>query len=131
MTMMRCADHDHANTGTGYDDIHCDDTARAAPEGRPAMNPGAPESACVARLGRIQSQQPARPPGCVSRVCFRWDTRDSCVLVPRRRTPVLGPSRYDGEWVADSPKCGYYTEMPPDPLVPASMLPDPLPRIEV
>jgi len=39
--------------------------------------------------------------------------------------------RYDGEWVDDSPKCGYYTEMPPDDLVPASMLPEPLPVVEV
>jgi hypothetical protein len=35
--------------------------------------------------------------------------------------------RYDGEWVDDSPKCGFYTEMPPDPAVPASSEPDPLP----
>ena len=35
--------------------------------------------------------------------------------------------RYDGEWVDDVPKCGYYSEMPPDPLVPASEVPDSLP----
>jgi hypothetical protein len=35
--------------------------------------------------------------------------------------------RYDGEWVDDVPKCGAYTELPPDPLVPASHAPDPLP----
>jgi len=39
--------------------------------------------------------------------------------------------RYDGEWVDDAPKCGYYTEMPPDEFVPASYLPDPLPVTEV
>jgi len=39
--------------------------------------------------------------------------------------------RYDGEWVDDAPKCGYYTEMPPDELVPASHMPDPLPRTQV
>jgi len=39
--------------------------------------------------------------------------------------------RYDGEWVDDLPKCGFYTEMPPDPLVPDSFVPDPLPRTEV
>jgi len=35
--------------------------------------------------------------------------------------------RYDGEWVDDLPKCGAYTEMPPDPLVSASKSPEPLP----
>jgi len=35
--------------------------------------------------------------------------------------------RYDGEWVDGLPKCGMYTEMPPDTLVPASFKPDPLP----
>jgi hypothetical protein len=35
--------------------------------------------------------------------------------------------RYDGEWVNDVPRCGYYSEMPPDPLVPASGVPDALP----
>jgi len=39
--------------------------------------------------------------------------------------------RYDGEWVNDSPKCGFYTEMPPDEFVPAAQNPDPLPRVEV
>jgi len=39
--------------------------------------------------------------------------------------------RYDGEWVDDVPKCGFYTEMPPDAFVPASHQPDPLPRVEV
>merc|ERR1719440_1807593 len=39
--------------------------------------------------------------------------------------------RYDGEWVDDTPKCGAYTEMPPDELVPASHVPDPLPVTEV
>ena len=27
------------------------------------------------------------------------------------------PSRYDGEWVDNVPKCGFYSEMPPDPMV--------------
>mmetsp|Transcript_59965 Transcript_59965/g.164364 ORF Transcript_59965/g.164364 Transcript_59965/m.164364 type:complete len:287 (-) Transcript_59965:201-1061(-) len=35
--------------------------------------------------------------------------------------------RYDGEWVDGLPKCGVYTEMPPDMQVPASFSPDPLP----
>lgn len=35
--------------------------------------------------------------------------------------------RYDGEWVDGVPKCGFYSEMPPDPLVPASEVPDSLP----
>uniref|UniRef100_A0A7S3BCK0 MORN repeat-containing protein 3 n=1 Tax=Haptolina ericina TaxID=156174 RepID=A0A7S3BCK0_9EUKA len=35
--------------------------------------------------------------------------------------------RYDGEWVDDLPKCGVYTEMPPDPQVDDSKLPEPLP----
>jgi hypothetical protein len=39
--------------------------------------------------------------------------------------------RYDGEWVDDLPKCGSYTEMPADPLAPASQLPDPIPSIEL
>ena len=39
--------------------------------------------------------------------------------------------RYDGEWVDDTPRCGAYTEMPPDPLAPLSMLPDPLPPNEL
>lgn len=39
--------------------------------------------------------------------------------------------RYDGEWVDGVPKCGYYTEMPPDALVPASRLPEPLPPVEL
>ena len=37
--------------------------------------------------------------------------------------------RYDGEWVDDLPKCGAYTEMPPDELAPASSLPDPIPAV--
>jgi len=39
--------------------------------------------------------------------------------------------RYDGEWVDDVPKCGAYTEMPPDPLAPATQVPDPIPSIEL
>jgi hypothetical protein len=39
--------------------------------------------------------------------------------------------RYDGEWVNGVPRCGYYTEMPPDALVPASRLPQPLPPVEL
>lgn len=39
--------------------------------------------------------------------------------------------RYDGEWVDDVPKCGAYTEMPPDPLAPATQAPDPIPSIEL
>lgn len=39
--------------------------------------------------------------------------------------------RYDGEWVDGIPKCGAYTEMPPDPLAPASQAPDPIPAIEL
>ena len=39
--------------------------------------------------------------------------------------------RYDGEWVDDVPRCGAYTEMPPDPLAPASQVPDPLPVNEL
>ena len=39
--------------------------------------------------------------------------------------------RYDGEWVNDTPKCGYYTEMPPDEMVPASRQPEPLPPVEL
>lgn len=39
--------------------------------------------------------------------------------------------RYDGEWVDDRPKCGVYTEMPPDPQVPASHEPEPLPHLEL
>ena len=35
--------------------------------------------------------------------------------------------RYDGEWVDNAPRCGFYSEMPPDPLVPASEVPDSLP----
>ena len=35
--------------------------------------------------------------------------------------------RYDGEWVDNVPKCGFYSEMPPDPMVPASEVPDSLP----
>ena len=35
--------------------------------------------------------------------------------------------RYDGEWIDGTPKCGAYTEMPPDALVPESQTPDPLP----
>jgi len=37
--------------------------------------------------------------------------------------------RYDGEWVDDVPKCGSYTEMPPDELAPASQVPDPIPAV--
>jgi len=37
--------------------------------------------------------------------------------------------RYDGEWVDDVPKCGAYTEMPPDELAPASQVPDPIPGV--
>ena len=44
---------------------------------------------------------------------------------------VRFPSRYDGEWVDDLPKCGAYTEMPPDELAPASQVPDPIPGIEL
>ena len=36
--------------------------------------------------------------------------------------------RYDGEWVDDRPKAGFYSEMPADPLAPASRIPAPLPR---
>ena len=39
--------------------------------------------------------------------------------------------RYDGEWVDDLPKCGAYTEMPPDELAPASQIPDPIPAVEL
>ena len=39
--------------------------------------------------------------------------------------------RYDGEWVDDVPKCGAYTEMPPDPLAPATQEPDPIPSVEL
>jgi len=39
--------------------------------------------------------------------------------------------RYDGEWVDGTPKCGVYTEMPPDPQVPASQAPEPLPHLTV
>lgn len=39
--------------------------------------------------------------------------------------------RYDGEWVDDVPKCGAYTEMPPDPLAPASRVPDPIPGVQL
>ena len=39
--------------------------------------------------------------------------------------------RYDGEWVNDVPKCGAYTEMPPDPLVAASYVPDPIPAVQL
>jgi len=35
--------------------------------------------------------------------------------------------RYDGEWVDNVPKCGMYTEMPPDMQVAASQAPEPLP----
>lgn len=38
---------------------------------------------------------------------------------------------YDGEWVDDVPRCGAYTEMPRDPLAPASQKPNPLPGIEL
>ena len=31
----------------------------------------------------------------------------------------------------DVPKCGAYTEMPPDELAPASQLPDPIPGVEL
>ncbi|KAL3910438.1 MAG: hypothetical protein SGPRY_009056 [Prymnesium sp.] len=37
--------------------------------------------------------------------------------------------RYDGEWVDGRPKCGIYTEMPPDEQVPASQNPEPLPHL--
>eukprot|EP00964_Phaeocystis_antarctica_P117220 scaffold81056_cov48-Phaeocystis_antarctica.AAC.3 len=30
------------------------------------------------------------------------------------------PSRYDGEWVDNVPKCGFYSEMPPDPMLSSS-----------
>ena len=39
--------------------------------------------------------------------------------------------RYDGEWVDDVPKCGSYTEMPPDPMVPMTNDPDPIPGNEL
>jgi len=39
--------------------------------------------------------------------------------------------RYDGEWVDDLPKCGAYTEMPPDELAPLSHIPDPIPGVEL
>jgi len=39
--------------------------------------------------------------------------------------------RYDGEWVDDVPKCGAYTEMDPDPLAPATQVPDPIPNVEL
>lgn len=39
--------------------------------------------------------------------------------------------RYDGEWVDDVPKCGSYTEMAPDPLAPATQVPDPIPSVEL
>ena len=39
--------------------------------------------------------------------------------------------RYDGEWVDDVPKCGAYTEMPPDALAPATAVPDPIPSVEL
>ena len=39
--------------------------------------------------------------------------------------------RYDGEWVNDVPKCGAYTEMPPDPMAPATEVPDPIPNVEL
>jgi len=39
--------------------------------------------------------------------------------------------RYDGEWVDDVPKCGAYTEMPPDQLAPLTSIPDPIPSVEL
>ena len=39
--------------------------------------------------------------------------------------------RYDGEWVDGVAKCGFYTELPADPLAPASRTPDPLPELQL
>ena len=47
------------------------------------------------------------------------------------REKKVHTKRYDGEWVDDRPKCGAYTEMPPDPLAPASLQPDPLQPLQL
>lgn len=39
--------------------------------------------------------------------------------------------RMDGEWVDDVCKCSIYSEMEPDPNVPASMAPEPLPKLHL
>lgn len=39
--------------------------------------------------------------------------------------------RMDGEWVADICKCSIYSEMEPDPNVPASEAPEPLPKLQL
>ena len=55
----------------------------------------------------------------------------SCWLLMPFRMGHTCDFRYDGEWVDDGPKCGAYTEMPPDELAPASQLPDPIPGVEL
>ena len=40
-----------------------------------------------------------------------------CTHPAHRAHTLHTHSRYDGEWVDNVPKCGFYSEMPPDPMV--------------
>jgi hypothetical protein len=82
-----------------------------------------------AHTKRCEPTRPASPPPPRRRPPRRRRRHRPAAARPPHAPPSPPPllRRYDGEWVDDSPKCGFYTEMPPDPAVPASSEPDPLP----